>query len=114
MATSAPTTPSASSSMRPPGPSSSTPTASRSSEPYAPPGAVSGLSPVFPPLRLLESLAEATVEILHELLPERRLRSAPRVVKRKMSNFGVKRGIHHCWPQPCLRPEAAVRILAAP
>jgi hypothetical protein len=36
------------------------------------------------------------------------------VVKRKMSNFGVKRGIHHCWPQPCLRPEAAVRILAAP
>lgn len=33
-------------------------------------------------------------------LPPRRLRSNPRVVKRKMSNFKLKRAEHQCWPQP--------------
>ena len=33
-------------------------------------------------------------------LPERRLRSNPRVVKRKMSKFRVKRPEHYNWPQP--------------
>ena len=33
-------------------------------------------------------------------LPERRLRSNPRVVKRKMSNFKLKRRRHENWPQP--------------
>ena len=33
-------------------------------------------------------------------LPERRLRSNPRVVKKKMSKFHVKRPEHDRWPQP--------------
>lgn len=33
-------------------------------------------------------------------LPERRLRTNPRVVKRKMSNFRLKRSEHYGWPQP--------------
>jgi hypothetical protein len=46
------------------------------------------------------------------LLPERRRRTNPRVVKRKMSNFGVKRPEHHRWPRPTqtarvVYPEAA-------
>ncbi len=39
-------------------------------------------------------------ELLFELLPERRRRANPRVVKRKMSNFGVKRPEHRHWPPP--------------
>jgi len=40
----------------------------------------------------------------------RRLRASPRVVKRKMSNYGVKRVEHRNWPQPTLR--YAERVLA--
>jgi hypothetical protein len=36
-------------------------------------------------------------------LPERRLRTNPRVVKRKMSNFRLKRPEHYNWPQPSAR-----------
>jgi hypothetical protein len=36
-------------------------------------------------------------------LPERRLRTNPRVVKRKMSNFRLKRPEHYNWPQPFAR-----------
>jgi len=43
--------------------------------------------------RLLSDLADVR-------LPERRLRSNPRVVKRKMSNFKLKRRKHDHWPQP--------------
>jgi hypothetical protein len=41
-------------------------------------------------------------EIACELLPERRLRSNPRVVRRKMSKFKLKRPQHAHWPQPQL------------
>ena len=41
------------------------------------------------------ALHAAVVEIGDELLPERRLREAARVVKRKMSNYGAKRSEHH-------------------
>jgi hypothetical protein len=41
-------------------------------------------------------------EITDELLPERRLRSNPRVVRRKMSKFKLKRPHHAHWPQPQL------------
>ncbi|MWK34388.1 hypothetical protein GEV43_10285 [Actinomadura sp. J1-007] len=34
------------------------------------------------------------------LLPPRRLRSQPRVVKRKMSNYRLKRAHHRNRPQP--------------
>jgi len=50
--------------------------------------------------------------MLFELLPrQRRLRASPRVVKRKMSNYGIKKAGHRDWPQPINRPEDAVAIL---
>ncbi len=52
-------------------------------------------------------------EILEEILPPRRLRSNPRVVKRKMSKFHVKRAAHRRWPQPTRTPTEAVRVLGA-
>jgi hypothetical protein len=45
--------------------------------------------------RLLQDIADGR-------LPERRLRSNPRVVKRKMSKFRLKRPEHYHWPQPTL------------
>jgi Insertion element 4 transposase N-terminal/Transposase DDE domain len=53
----------------------------------------------------------AATELLRELVPLR-LRSNPRVVKRKMSGYQVKRAHHRDWPQPTLTPEQAVQILA--
>lgn len=47
------------------------------------------------------------------MLPARRRRAAARVVKRKMSNYGVKRATHHDWPQPARRPGDAVIILSS-
>jgi hypothetical protein len=35
------------------------------------------------------------------------------VVKRKMSNFGVKRSRHRAWPQPTLPAAQAVVIVGA-
>ena len=56
-------------------------------------------------------MAQAFDEILFEPLPPRRLRANPRVVKRKMSNYGVKRPEHRNWPQPTRR--SSVVILGA-
>ncbi len=61
---------------------------------------------------MADAQARAQQEILFERLPERRLRAAPRVVKRKMSNYGVKRPAHRDWPQHTRRPEGAVAILS--
>jgi hypothetical protein len=47
--------------------------------------------------RLLQDIADGR-------LPERRLRSNPRVVKRKMSKFRLKRPEHDRWPQPAQQP----------
>ena len=52
-----------------------------------------------------------TGEITELLLPTRRLRAFPRVVKRKMSSFGVKRARHRAWPQPALPAAEAVVIV---
>jgi Insertion element 4 transposase N-terminal/Transposase DDE domain len=49
-------------------------------------------------------------DIAAERLPERRLRSNPRVVKRKMSNFRLKRAEHAHWPQPTMPFRKAVAI----
>jgi hypothetical protein len=46
--------------------------------------------------RLLRDMARKRV-------PQRRLRTNPRVVKRKMSNFKLKRAEHLAWPQPTSR-----------
>ena len=59
---------------------------------------------------LTAGLSNATAEILHELVPDRRLRANPRVVRRKMSNFAVKRPEHRSWPQPTMSIEDAIRI----
>jgi hypothetical protein len=52
----------------------------------------------------------AAEEILFELLPERRPRSNPRVVKRKMSGFAVKRSHHRHRPQPTREPRPAIKV----
>lgn len=44
------------------------------------------------------------------LLPPRRNRSNPRVVKRKMTNFRVKTAVHRRWPQPA-KPFAEAIVL---
>lgn len=49
-------------------------------------------------------------DIADRLLPERRSRSNPRVVKRKMSNFRLKRPEHQHWPQPTLSFRQAVAL----
>ena len=54
-----------------------------------------------------------TGEIAEQLLPIRRLRAFPRVVKRKMSSFGVKRARHRAWPQPALPAAEAIVIVGA-
>ena len=43
-------------------------------------------------------------------LPPRRNRCYPRVVKQKMSNFGVKRPEHRRWPQPSTAFRHAIRL----
>jgi hypothetical protein len=49
--------------------------------------------------------------VLRHLLPPRRLRALPRVVKRKMSNFSLKRDRHRRWPQPTRPPDKAAVIV---
>jgi hypothetical protein len=53
------------------------------------------------------------VEVVGELNPERRNRSYPRVVKRKMSNFPVKRARHRQQRQDS-RPPCSAVVIAAP
>jgi hypothetical protein len=50
-------------------------------------------------------------DIVDELLPARRLRSNPRVVKKKMSNFHLKRAEHRSWPQPTLPFRQAIGLI---
>ena len=65
-------------------------------------------------VNLAAALRRATSELLHALLPERRLRANARVVRRKMSNYNVKRAQHRSWPSPTMPPAAAIRILSPP
>ncbi len=58
------------------------------------------------------ALHRAITEILHPLLPNRRLRANARVVRRKMSNYNVKRAQHRNWPTPTQPIGNAVRILS--
>jgi len=69
--------------------------------------------PDFPPHSLQTAHDQAIAEILAQPLPERRIRANPRVVKRKMSNWGVKRPEHRHWPQPTKPPDDAITVLAA-
>ena len=65
-------------------------------------------------VNLTTALRRATTELLHGLLPERRLRANARVVRRKMSNYNVKRAKHRSWPSPTTPAGAAIRILSPP
>ena len=65
-------------------------------------------------MTLARALERATEELLRGLLPERRLRSNARVVRRKMSNFNVKRAAHRNWPQPTMPVREAIAVLAPP
>ena len=60
------------------------------------------------------ALHTAVAEIGAGLLPHRRLRAAARVVKRKMSNYGVKRPAHRTWPNPATSIKAAIQVLQPP
>jgi hypothetical protein len=50
-------------------------------------------------------------DIAAERLPERRQRTNPRVVKRKMSKFHLKRPEHRHWPQPACSFREAVALI---
>jgi hypothetical protein len=65
-------------------------------------------------VNLATALHRAISEILHPLLPKRRLRANARVVRRKMSNYNVKRAAHRAWPTPTLPIGSAIRILSPP
>ena len=69
-----------------------------------------GLSP---PQTIATAHQQAINEILADPLPDRRQRQNPRVIKRKMSNWPVKRPEHHNWLQPTTTAENAITILAA-
>jgi hypothetical protein len=60
------------------------------------------------------AVRRATTELLHGLLPARRMRASARVVRRKMSNYNVKRAVHRNWPSPTRPAGSAVRILSPP
>jgi hypothetical protein len=45
------------------------------------------------------------------LLPPRRLRAFPRAVKRKMSNYQLKRAAHRAWPRPTMPSAQAIGVL---
>ena len=65
-------------------------------------------------VNLTSALRRATSELLHGLLPKRRLRANARVVRRKMSNYNVKRAQHRNWPTPGVPIGSAVRVLSPP
>ena len=53
-------------------------------------------------------------DVARERLPERKPRSNPRVVKRKMSNFKLKRAEHAHPPQPTIKSfREAVKVSGA-
>jgi hypothetical protein len=66
------------------------------------------------PDQLPQLYARLLRDIAAERLPKRRLRSNPRVVKRKMSNFRLKRPEHQHWPQPTRSFRQAVAVLPGP
>lgn len=63
------------------------------------------------PEQLPQLYARLLRDIVDRLLPERRLRSNPRVIKRKMSKFRLKRAQHRAWPQPTHPFRQAVAVI---
>lgn len=69
-----------------------------------------GAYPPETPDTTMRLWAHAIGELLARLLPKRRPRANPRVVKRKYTRWHVKRTRHRNWPQPDRPPEQAVVI----
>ena len=98
--------------MVPPPTAGTTRTGSASSPHCGSPGKPSPTRALFPPdqhgrdspgwLFFLQRL-------LGRLNPARRQRSAPRVIKRKMPKWHVKRAHHAAWPQPQHPPDYRVQ-----
>jgi len=65
-------------------------------------------------VNLASTLRRATSELLHGLFPKRRQRANARVVRRKMSNYNVKRAQHRNWPTPGMPIGSAIRIPSPP
>ena len=63
------------------------------------------------PDRRAQMYERLLADIVQELLPERRPRLNPRVVKRKMSKFHLKRPQHYPWPQPTHPFREAVALI---
>ena len=99
--------------MTPHSPATSIPTDCRSPAASGPPAAQPARSRDFPPLTINSAHEYAITEILAERLPSRRLRTNPRVIKRKMSNWPVKRPEHRNPAKPTKRAEDAISILIA-
>lgn len=93
----------------PPCAPSTTPTGCRSPAPSTSSAARSPPRRRFPG-RLACAITTTLAGILERLLPPRRRRSNPRVIKRKMSNWAVKRAEHYNPPEP---PDPTITIVAA-
>jgi hypothetical protein len=63
------------------------------------------------PQDLAHLYARLLRDIAHPLLPPRRARTNPRVIKRKMSNYHLKRPEHYHWPQPQRSFREAVAVI---
>jgi hypothetical protein len=63
---------------------------------------------------LADAERQVAAELLFELLPKRRRRANPRVVKRKMSNFGVTRPEHRRLQAVTRHARVVVRETARP
>jgi hypothetical protein len=68
-------------------------------------------SQIIAPAQLAEWHHRLVRDIGREQLPKRDHRCNPRVVKRKMSNFDLKRACHRHWPQPTKSFAEAVVVL---
>jgi hypothetical protein len=66
---------------------------------------------IIAPAQLADWSQRLVRDIEREQLPERDHRCNPRVVKRKMSNFALKRETHRHWPQPTKSFAEAVVVL---
>lgn len=64
----------------------------------------------FSPGRLARAVKATHAELLERLLPRRRRRANPRVIKRKVASWPLKRAAHRVADRPCA---AAVTIVGA-
>ena len=86
----------------------STPTGSASSQLFASLAAPSHRRAIFPPPSTDHGWARALVLLCRRLNPIRRHRSNPRLIKRKMPKWHVKRARHADWPQPTGPPVTTI------